>query len=226
MSENTIKNHKSAIFSAYRLLCNSNIETINLSNLLKKYLSKYDNVIIMGNFNIDVKDKTNPNFDKFSEFCDTFSLSNLIKDYTCFAKTLKSSIDLILTKKEHSFQLTKTTETGVSDVHLLISTFMRTQTICLPPKKVMYRDFKNLNEKAFLENVKLKNLSRKNDDSNENYELFSYQFQSLVNKHAPLKTKIVLGNNAPFVNKTLRKETSKRNALRNKFLKDSSDSNW
>ena len=83
-----------------------------------------------------------------------------------------------------------------------------------------------MNEKAFLENVKLKNLSRKNDDSNENYELFSYQFQSLVNKHAPLKTKIVLGNNAPFVNKTLRKETSKRNALRNKFLKDSSDSNW
>ena len=28
------------------------------------------------------------------------------------------------------------------------------------------------------------------------------------------------------MNKTLRKETSKRNALRNKFLKNSSDSNW
>ena len=48
----------------------------------------------------------------------------------------------------------------------------------------------------------------------------------MVNKHAPLKTKIVRGSNAPLVNKTLRKEIYKRSALRNKFLKDSSDSNW
>ena len=172
-------------FSAYKSPCNTNIETFlgNLSNLLNKYLSKYDNVIIMGN--IDVKDKTNPNFDKFSEFCDTFSMSNLIKDYTCFTKTHKSSIDLILTNKEHLFQLTKTTETVVSDVHLLISTFMKAQTTRLPPKKVMYRDFKNFSEKAFLEDVKPKTLSPRSNDSNENYEFLSYQFQSVVNKHAP-----------------------------------------
>ena len=48
----------------------------------------------------------------------------------------------------------------------------------------------------------------------------------MVNKHAPLKTKIVRGSNAPLVNKTLRKEIYKRSAIRNKFLKDSSDSNW
>ena len=179
----------------------------------------------MGDFNIDVKDKRNPNFDNFSEFCNTFSLSNVTKDYTCFTKTHKSSIDLILTNKEHSFRSTKTTETGVSDVHFLVSTFMKAQTTRLPPKKVVYRDCENFNEKAFLEDVKLKNLSRKSDDSNENYKFYSYQFQSVVNKQAPFKTKIVLGNNAPFVNKTLRKEIDKRSTLRNKFLKDSSDSN-
>ena len=43
--------------------------------------------------------KKNPNFDKFSEFCETFSMSNLVKDYTCFTKTHKSSTDFILTKK-------------------------------------------------------------------------------------------------------------------------------
>ena len=74
--------------------------------------------------------------------------------------------------------------------------------------------------------IKLKNLSRKSDDSNENYEFLSYQLQSVVNKQAPLKTKIVRGNNAPFVNKTLGKEIYERSTLRNKFLKDSSDSNW
>ena len=99
-------------FNAYRPPCSSNMETFlgDLSSLLNKYLSKYDSVIIMGDFNIDVKDKTNPNFDKFFEFCYAFSMSNLVKDYTCFSKTHKSSIDLILTNKEHSFQLTKTTD--------------------------------------------------------------------------------------------------------------------
>ena len=70
LSEITIKNNTWANFGAYRPPCNSNIKTIldHLSNLLNKYLSNYDNVIIKGDFNIDVKDKTNPNFDKFSEF--------------------------------------------------------------------------------------------------------------------------------------------------------------
>ena len=72
-------------FSAYRPLSNSSIDTVlgDLSNLLNKNLSKYDNIII-GGFNIDVKDKTNPNFDKFSGFCCTFSMSNLVRDYFCF----------------------------------------------------------------------------------------------------------------------------------------------
>ena len=103
---------------------------------------------------------------------------------------------------------------------------MKAQTTRLPAKKVVYRDFENFNQKAFLQDVKLKNFSQKSDDSNENYEFLSYQFQSVVNKHAPIKTKIVRGNNAPFVNKTLRKEIYKRSGLRNKFLKNSSDSNW
>ena len=68
---------------------------------------------------------------------------------------------------------------------------MKAQTTRLPPKKYVYRNFKNFNEKAFLKDVKLKNLSRKSDDSNENYEFLSYQFEYVVNKHAPLKTKIV-----------------------------------
>ena len=226
LPEITIGNNKWAIFSAYRSPCNSNIKTFlgYLSNLLNKYLRKYDNDIIMGDFKIDGKDKINKiNFDKFSRFCDTCSMSNQIKDYTCFPKTQKSSSDLILTNKEHSLQLTRTTETGV---HLLLSIFMKSETTRLPTKQVMYRNFKKFNEKSFLDDVKLNNFSRISDDSNKNYKFLSYQFQSVVNKHALLKTKIVRGNNAPSVNKTLRKEICKRSAVRNKFLKHSSDSNW
>ena len=40
------------------------------------------------------------------------------------------------------------------------------------------------------------------------------------------QNKIVPENNAPFVNKTLKKRNYKRSALRNTFLKDASNSNW
>ena len=90
----------------------------------------------------------------------------------------------------------------------------------------MYRDFKNFHERTFLEDVKLKKFSRRSDDSNENYELLSCQFQFVVNKHTSFKTKIFRGHNAPLVNKTLRKEIYQRTYFRNKFLKDSSESNW
>ena len=54
----------------------------------------------------------------------------------------------------------------------------------------MQRDFKNFSETAFLEDVKLKKFSRKRDDSNENYEFLSHQFQNLVNKHPTSKPKL------------------------------------
>ena len=82
---------------------------------------------------------------------------------------------------------------------------MKSQTARLPIEKVRYRDFKNFNEKAFLEDIKLKSLCRKSDDSNENCEFLSYLFQCVVNKHAPLKTKIVRGYNVPFAKKNFKK---------------------
>ena len=83
---------------------------------------------------------------------------------------------------------------------------MKVQTTRLSPiyrLSSIYRDVKNFNETAFLKDVKLKNSSLKSDDSNESFIPVSI-FQSVVNKHAPLKTKIVQGNNAPYVNKFIR----------------------
>ena len=42
----------------------------------------------------------------------------------------------------------------------------------------------------------------------------------VTNIHAPMKTKILRGNNAPFVTKELRKEIRHRSELRNTARKD------
>ena len=88
----------------------------------------------MEDFNIDITNK-GVEMDKLDEFCDLFNLINLITSPTCFTKTHKSTIDLILTNKESCFQKTKVTETGLSDFHKLISTFLRSQFCRLKPKK-------------------------------------------------------------------------------------------
>ena len=43
------------------------------------------------------------------------------------------------------------------------------------------------------------------EDPNLNYESIVNVFRSIINKYAPLKQKTVRGNEAPFMNKTLRK---------------------
>ena len=63
----------------------------------------------------------NLNLEKLSNFCDSFSLmDHLVQGHTCLTKTHKISIDLLLTNRKFSFQLTQSIETGINDVHFLI----------------------------------------------------------------------------------------------------------
>ena len=196
-----------------------------LTNSLSKASDSYEHFIIMGDFNIDVANR-GVEFDKLDGFCNLFNLKNLISSPRCFTKTHKSTIDLILTNKESCFQKTKVTETGLSDFHKLISTFLRSQFCRLKPKKIYYRNFKNFNEKNFLEEVKNTDFRFNSDDPNENYELITNVFSNIVEKHAPLKKKFLRGNQAPLMTKEFRKAIYNRSKLRNKkFCKIPSEEN-
>ena len=173
--------------------------------------------MVIGDFNIDEKEVTKQSLEKPNTFWETFGLTSLVKGYTYYSKTHKSSIDLILNKTS-SVQLKKATETGISDAHLLISTNMKMQTTRLISKKFLYRDYKCFDEKTFLWELDSKNITGNSIYSNENSNsnLF-YQFAGVINKHAPLKAKFVRSNNKPFINKHLRGEIYWRSALKNKF---------
>ena len=108
----------------------------------------------MGDFSIDVTNR-GVEFDKLDEFCDFFNITNLITSPTCFTKTHKSTIDLILTNKKSCFQKLKVTETGLSDFHKLIGTFLRPEFCRLKPKKIYYRNFKILMRKISLKKLKI-----------------------------------------------------------------------
>ena len=159
----------------------------------------------MGDFNIDIKKANSTAYDKMEKLCDTFNLENLVKPEIRFMDNHKSTIDLVLTNKSKSFQITNVTGTGVSDGHKLITTFMKSYISCLKLRKVQYCSYKNFNEEKLLSDVKEAIFPFEKSNPDENYLVLTSAFSNIVNIHALLKKKIIRENDAPFMNKGLRK---------------------
>ena len=86
----------------------------------------------------------------------------------------KSTIDLILTNKPRSYQITNVTETGVSDCHKLILTFMKSYISRLKPKNVPYRSYKSFKEEKCLSDVKEADCSFKTSNPDKNYSVLIF----------------------------------------------------
>ena len=92
----------------------------------------------MGDFNIDITKKDCSGFDELEELRVTFNLKNLIKSEICCINNHKSTIDLFFTNKPLSFQGISTTETGLSDFHKLLTSFMRSFVSRIKPKIIFF----------------------------------------------------------------------------------------
>ena len=132
---------------------------------------------------------------------------------------------MFLTNRTLSFQKTRVTETGISDYHKLISTFLKPCCTRLKQKIIYYRNYKNFNEELFLKDLENLNLSANPDKLHENYINLLQKSPKVVQKRALLKGKIHRGNHAPFINREFGKEIYKQSRFRNKFWKDPSKEN-
>ena len=101
------------IFSVYRPPQSGNIITFltALHQTVDRASSKYKNIIIMGDMNIDTLEHSS-SLDKLNEMCDTLGLHNLIRVSTFEMKGSSSSIDLILTNHRYHFKHTHAFEQG------------------------------------------------------------------------------------------------------------------
>ena len=160
-SEFTISKKKWFCLSVYRPPTSTNLDIFfeELTNSLSKAVNKYDNLIVMGDFNIDLNKTDCIGFGNLKCFRDNFNLTNLVKSNTCFTKNNKSTIDLLLTNKPMSFQVTNTTETGLSDCHKLISSFMKSYISRLKPETNFYRNYINFDEEKSVKGVKTADFS-------------------------------------------------------------------
>ena len=150
------------------------------------------------------------------DFCDIYSLKNLIKEPTCFKNpTNPKCIDLMLTNRHRIFQNSCVIETGLSDFHKMTVTVLRSFIRKAEPKVTFYRDYKNFTNDNF--RLFIEELSGNLNISNKTaLDSFLDICREALNKTAPLKQKFVRANNSPFMNKTILRAIMKRTRLRNR----------
>ena len=86
-----------------------------------------------------------------------------------------------------TFQNTTTVFTGLSDFYKLILTVLKTSFTKSKPRKIIYRDYKNFDSVTF--NDELKYVLAK--EKIQSCTKFDEMFSQLLNKHAPMKSKLL-----------------------------------
>ena len=120
------------------------------------------------------------------------------------------------------FKLSRLFETGLSDHHELISVVVKSGVCRGPPRKKVYRSYKNFDLEHF--NIALRIELEKLSDSA--YNQFETAFCGVLNKHAPVEVKMLRHNNNSFMTKNLRKAIMHRSKFKNRFSKCRTYENW
>ena len=134
----------------------------------------------------------------------------------CFKNALNPScIDLFITNNPLSFQNTVAVSNGHSDCHKMVITVMKTSLKKHSPIERYYRDYKYFDRSKFKNN-----LNEKLSEGISSYESFETTFIEVLNKHAPLRKKLLRAHHAPYITKTSRKGIMRRSQLETKYLKN------
>ena len=91
--------------------------------------SKYENFLIIGDFNAQASDTS------VKDFCDVYSFKHLINEPTCYKSpnNLKC-LDLMLINRQHSFQNSCVIDTRLSDFYKMTVTVLRLYFLKAEPK--------------------------------------------------------------------------------------------
>ena len=105
---------------------------------LDLHSSNYENFILLGDFNSEMRDSN------LKDFCNLYLLKNLIKKSACFKNPENPrTIDLILTNRPRSFCNSNSLETGFSDFHkLTVIVFTITKSNQLSKSQIFFKLFR------------------------------------------------------------------------------------
>ena len=175
----------------------------NIGKALDKCSKHYDKFMLDGDFNAEESEPS------LSQLFYEYNAKNIVKESTCFKNVLNPScFDVFITNSPLSCQNTIAVTNGLSDFHKMIITVMKMSFKKHSPIERNYRDYKYFDWNKFINN-----LSKKLSEGISSYESFETTFIEVLNKHSPLKKKLLRANHAPYITKTSKKAIMCRSQL-------------
>ena len=185
-----------------------------ISKEIDSHSSKYDNFLLLGDFNSKPTDKA------MKSFCQIYNFKNLLDKPTCLKNpTSLSCVDLITTNKPKSFQISCPFKTKVSDFHKVTLTVLKSSFVKQKPRVLIYRNCKFFNNTLSRYQVLNKLRNSNLQISDKNLKHFKEACLSFVNTIAPVKSRFIRANQASFTNQEIQRAVMVRSKLRKKFFK-------
>ena len=115
-----------------------------LGKALDIYLHKYDHILLIGDFNSEISERS------IHDFCNVDHLESPSNTPTCFRNPENPTcIDLLLTNSKTNFDETVVLESGLSDFHKLVVSVLKNYFKKEDPKVTYYRDYKYFDNEMF-----------------------------------------------------------------------------
>lgn len=191
-----------------------------LHETLAYITSKYEHTIIMGDFNINFL-KPDSSAVKFfnTHVMEPFALTQLVESPTRVTKDTTTLIDLVLTGLPENVKMIGVVDVpGISD-HSLVYFSYAIKKPKYKPKMVTRRDLSKFEEETFTRDISTVDWRElySTENPSEKAEHFESTFSTILDKHAPFKTRRVTRPPAPWLTDEIKEKMQLRDRYKNKF---------
>ena len=156
-----------------------------------------------------------------------YQYKQLIQEPTRVTTKTKSLIDNFFTNKPENIVLAGVSKITISD-HYLIYGVRKFPSLKATAQIIEFRDFKNLNERAFLDDIRSLDALNLNQCAsvNEMWTIWKENFMNICDKHAPIKRRKIRNKSNPWITKQLLLEKRHKNYLKQKACKTDNLNDW
>ncbi len=195
-----------------------------LDSVLDENFNQCDKCILIGDLNCDMLKCTE---NAVSKLCTDFNLENIIKDPTCFKGKNPTLLDVILVSDKSICKNGSVTPCPLSDFHHFVHGVFKTQMPRTTTRKILYRSYKHFCPEDFGSDLRKAPFHVGEVlDIHSHMEYFQDLFLTILDQHAPIKSKTIRTTQCPHMTKEWKNTIYKRNMAYNIYRQNKSKSNW
>ena len=203
-----------------------------------KFVSLIDDIIVMKcsrhGGNIMIVGDLNVNFNNTKHcLCNTidlYGMVNIVRNPTCRKGDNASLLDIVLTNVPKRLQNVTNWDVGLSDFHDIVCFATKLYVPKRSKNIIKYRSYKKFDPEVLKFELSVApfdiHVCNIFDDVDDSYWACERLITSIIDEHAPVKTRIIRHNNVPYMNGGLRKAMNIRNMMRRKYYKQRNNENW